>query len=399
MHNWGSSLKPGADRGSLKSPFAKGGFRGISGGLLNPPHPPFFKGGSYVTLSQVALGRKLFRFPGKTRTHENQWRVRFPHHFSEAVFPLSSLQFSLPAAIISSMVKENWLEVRLLMPLAVQEDAACFLTEFSGRGVILEEKEGPEPGVRIRAYFLPEEFGAWQQEELQRYLSRLRCQGLYPLGLEMHRVAAEDWAEAWKAHFKTRKVTPRLVVRPPWEEYASGPEEIVITIYPAMAFGTGRHPSTLLCLRALEEVWGRALPPDPKPWQVLDVGTGSGILALAAARLGAGVLAIDVDPEAVAAALENVRLNALEEQVLVEATPLSALRQQFALILANLTAPDLLELAEALTARLLGGGALIISGFLQEDRPRLEERFLSLGLQAAGFFTEEDWGALILRRV
>jgi len=296
------------------------------------------------------------------------------------------------------MAKENWIEVRLLVPLGMQEEAACFLTEFSGRGVILEDENGPGAGALIRAYFRPEEFGAWQQEELQKYLRRLGNHDLLPLGLEMRRVAEEDWAEAWKAHFKARKVTTRLVVRPPWEEYAAGPEELVITIYPAMAFGTGRHPSTLLCLRALEEVWGRTLPLDPKPWQVLDVGTGSGILALAAARLGAGVLAIDVDPEAVAAALENVRLNALEDRVWVEATPLSTLRQQFALILANLTAPDLMELAEALTARLLSGGSLIISGFLGEDRPRLESRFLALGLQESGFLYEEDWGALILKR-
>jgi len=296
------------------------------------------------------------------------------------------------------MVKENWIEVRLLVPLGLEEEAACFLTEFSGRGVILEEERGPEARALIRAYFRPEEFGAWQQEEVQKYLRGLGSRDLFPQGLEMRRVAEEDWAEAWKAHFRARKVTSRLVVRPPWEEYASGPDELVITIYPAMAFGTGRHPSTLLCLKALEEVWGRALPPDPKPWQVLDVGTGTGILALAAARLGAGVLAIDVDPEAVAAALENVRLNALEEQVWVEATPLSALRQQFALILANLTAPDLLGLAEALTARLLTGGALIIYGFLVEDRPLLENRFLGLGLKEAGFLTEEDWGALVLRR-
>lgn len=296
------------------------------------------------------------------------------------------------------MSKENWIEVRLLVPSSMQEEAACYLTEFSGRGVILEDEAGPGAGTLIRAYFQPEELGAWQQEELQSYLRRLGGHGLFPLGLEMRQVADQDWGEAWKCHFKARKVTPRLVVRPPWEEYTPGPEECVITIYPAMAFGTGRHPSTLLCLKALEEVWGPALPLDPKPWQVLDVGTGSGILALAAAKLGAGVLAIDVDPEAVAAALENVRLNALEEQVWVEATPLSALRQQFALILANLTAPDLMELAEALTARLLTGGALVISGFLQEDRPRLESRFISLGLQEAGCLCEEDWAALILRR-
>jgi ribosomal protein L11 methyltransferase len=292
----------------------------------------------------------------------------------------------------------EWIEVRLLAPERMQEEAACFLTEFSGRGVIIEEESAPEGGVMIRSYFRPDEFGSWQQAELQEYLRRLGSYGLYPLGLEMRQVATEDWAEAWKAHFKPQKVTSRLVVRPPWEEYAPGPEELVITIYPGMAFGTGRHPTTLLCLKALEEVWGENLPLGEGTWQVLDVGTGTGILALAAARLGAGVLAIDVDPEAVAAARENVHLNALEDRVLVEATSLASLRQQFPLILANLTAPDLLQLAETLTGRLLSGGALIISGFLEEDLPGLQERFLNCGLREAGFLSEDDWGALILRR-
>jgi ribosomal protein L11 methyltransferase len=296
------------------------------------------------------------------------------------------------------MASETWIEVRLLAPARMQEEASLFLTDFSGRGVIIEEENAPEGGVLIRAYFRPEEFGEWQQDQLQEYLRRLGGYGLFPLGLEMRRVAEEDWAEAWKAHFKPTKLTPRLVVAPPWEQYAPGPEEMVITIYPGMAFGTGRHPTTVLCLRALEEVWGSGFEAQSQPWQVLDVGTGSGILALAAARLGARVLAIDVDPEAVAAALENVRLNALEERIWVEDTLLSSLRQKFPLILANLTAPDLRQLAEALAGRLISGGALIISGFLDEDREALEARYLSLGLQETGALTQDDWVALILRR-
>jgi len=110
------------------------------------------------------------------------------------------------------------------------------------------------------------------------------------------------------------------------------------------------------------------------------------------------VLAIDVDPEAVAAALENVRLNGLEAQVLVEPTLLHTIRRQFALILANLTTPDLLQGAEALSGHLLSGGALIISGFLESDLPELAPRFLGLGLKRAGLLTQDDWGALILRR-
>ena len=119
------------------------------------------------------------------------------------------------------MAKETWIEVRFLMPAGMQEEASLFLTEFSGRGVIIEEENAPAGGVVIRAFFRPEEFGAWQQEELQDYLKRLTGYELYPLGLEMRQVAEEDWAEAWKAHFKPQKVTARLVIRPPWEEYAA----------------------------------------------------------------------------------------------------------------------------------------------------------------------------------
>jgi ribosomal protein L11 methyltransferase len=296
------------------------------------------------------------------------------------------------------MAKENWMEVRVLVPAGMQEEASLFLTDFSGRGVIIEEENVPAGGALIRAYFRPEEYGAWQRQELQEYIKRLGSYELYPLGLEVRQVAEEDWAEAWKAHFKPLKVTDRLVIRPPWEEYAAQPGETVITIYPGMAFGTGRHASTLLCLRALEQVWEERRPQAGSPWQVLDVGTGTGILALTAARYGAEVLAIDLDPEAVAAALENVRLNDLMERVWVEETPLTALRQQFGLILANITAPDLLQLAEALTARLLSDGVLIISGFLIEDAASLEARYQGLGLHKTGFVTHEDWGALIFRR-
>jgi ribosomal protein L11 methyltransferase len=233
---------------------------------------------------------------------------------------------------------------------------------------------------------------------MQDYLKRLSSYELYPLGLEVRQVAEEDWAEAWKAHFKPLKVTERLVIRPPWEEYAARPGETVITIYPGMAFGTGRHASTLLCLRALQQVWEARPPAAGSPWQVLDVGTGTGILALTAARYGAEVLAIDLDPEAVAAAIENVRLNDLMDRVWVEETPLASLRQQFGLILANITAPDLLQLADALTSRLLSDSVLIISGFLTEDALRLADRYQGLGLRQTGLLTHEDWSALIFRR-
>jgi ribosomal protein L11 methyltransferase len=286
----------------------------------------------------------------------------------------------------------------VIVPARMAEEASLFLTDFSGRGVIIEEENVPAGGALIRAYFRAEEYGDWQRQEMQDYIKRLSSYDLSPLGLEVRQVAEEDWAEAWKAHFKPVKVTEHVVIRPPWEEYAAQPGETVITIYPGMAFGTGRHASTLLCLRALEQVWEEHPPAAGSPWQVLDVGTGTGILALAAAFWGAEVLAIDLDPEAVAAALENARLNNLMDRVWVEETPLASLRQQFGLIMANITAPDLLQLADALTARLLNDGVLIISGFLAEDAVRLTARYQGLGLHQTGFLTHEDWGALIFRR-
>jgi ribosomal protein L11 methyltransferase len=296
------------------------------------------------------------------------------------------------------MSKATWIEVRLLVPAGMQEEAALFLTDFSGRGVIFEDDPGRE-GVVLSAFFRAEEFGAWQQNELQSYLTRLREHELYPLGLEVRQAAEDDWAEAWKVHFKPLKVTPHLVIRPPWEDYEPGPGEMVVIIYPGMAFGTGRHPTTLLCLEALEQIWDDLVHLGaPGAWQVLDVGTGTGILALAAARRGAKVLAIDVDPEAVAAALENVRLNALEDLILVEGTPLPALRQQFGLILANLTAADLSHWAESLAGRTLPGGVLIVSGFLTQDQPAVAARFAQFGLAEAGCLTQDEWSALILRR-
>jgi ribosomal protein L11 methyltransferase len=296
------------------------------------------------------------------------------------------------------MTAKTWIEVRLLVPVRMQEEASLFLTEFSGRGVILEEEPDGE-GVVVRAFFRTDEFGSWQQNELQRYQARLGSHNLYPLGLEVRQAAEEDWDEAWKVHFKPVKVTRRLTIRPPWEDYYPASGETVVTIYPGMAFGTGRHPTTVLCLQALEKVWeDLTLPRSSGTWQVLDVGTGTGILALAAAQMGAKVLAIDIDPEAVAAALENVRLNALEEAIWVETTLLHALRQQFALILANLTAADLTQWAEALAGRTLPGGTLIISGFLTQDMPAVIARFSQFGLTEAGHLTQEEWSALILRR-
>jgi ribosomal protein L11 methyltransferase len=296
----------------------------------------------------------------------------------------------------------EWIEIQVAVPEWVQEEAALYLTEYSGRGVILEDELLPAglPGLfGVKVYFAAETFSSHQKTEIQQYLDRLESLG-YKVGpLVMRRLPQEDWSRAWQVHFKPKKLTNRIVVRPPWGEYQALPGDVVLTIYPGMAFGTGRHASTLLCLQALEELCEDCQnSPAAGFQQALDVGTGTGILAFAAARLGAQVLAIDVDPEAIAAARENIFLNQLHDQVRVEDIPLSAIRQQFDLILANLTAPDLSSLAESLAGRLLVGGRLIISGLLHDDLDRLVQKFLALGLQTLKTYNKDEWVALALKR-
>lgn len=300
------------------------------------------------------------------------------------------------------MPERTWIEIRIEVPDRLQEEAALYLTEWSGRGVVLEDDslQVESTGlVGIKVYFPAEEYGPVQQAELQQYLQRLESLG-YRLGrLLIRNVREEDWAEAWKAHFKPVKLTRRIVIRPPWGRYLPQPSEIVITVYPGMAFGTGRHPTTRLCLQALEEMLAeRPDPARPEPWTALDVGTGTGILALAAARFGAQVLAIDIDPEALAAARKNILLNQLEERIRAEDLPLATIRQQFDLILANLTALDLRSLAEPLAGRLQPGGRLIASGILQDEVSPLLAAFQNQGLQMTRTYTGEDWVALVFGR-
>jgi ribosomal protein L11 methyltransferase len=298
------------------------------------------------------------------------------------------------------MTRREWLEIRITLPESLQEEAGIFLTAWSGRGVVLEdgeEKAGIPRLAAIRTYFPAADFTADNRRDLLQYLDRLVALG-YRIGeLQQRLIEEQDWERAWQVHFKSRRLTSRIVVRPPWEDYTPSADDIVLTIYPGMAFGTGRHPSTWLCLRALEEV-AQDWTTGPTP-QVLDVGTGTGILGLAAAHFGAKVLAIDLDPEALAAIRENIKLNDLNDWVRADDIPLAAIRQQFDLIFANLTTPDLQSLAESLTGRLRPSGQLIISGFLINDLPKLQEKFLGQGLTCLKNHQKDDWAALVLKRL
>jgi ribosomal protein L11 methyltransferase len=202
-------------------------------------------------------------------------------------------------------------------------------------------------------------------------------------------VHEEDWANAWKAYFKPIRVGRHIIVTPPWENPQTTEKDRVVVIDPGMAFGTGNHTTTQLCLAALEDYVRRGD-------RAADIGTGSGILATAAAKLGAGeVYACDIEPLAVQIAERNAAENGIS---LVTGAELPSGRE-FDVVVCNILANTIIELADDLVSITKPGGVLIVSGIIEE-----RENDVRLYLEAAGFACietrrREDWVALILRRI
>jgi ribosomal protein L11 methyltransferase len=210
-------------------------------------------------------------------------------------------------------------------------------------------------------------------------------------------VNSEDWSTSWKVIFKPLRIGRRLLIVPSWEQVEAGPDDIVLSLDPGMAFGTGGHETTRLCLERLEAVLLSRLSAPPA--SVLDLGTGSGILAMAAARLGAGrVRAVDIDPEAVEVARENIAINGLTERIECSTTPLETLDGPFDVILANILAEELVRLAPQLTARLACGGVLILSGILAEKEAFVRGGFAAQPLAYLETARQGEWVAMLYRK-
>jgi len=222
-------------------------------------------------------------------------------------------------------------------------------------------------------------------------LGHLQAFGLRSIGDLQTRVVAEsDWAEAWKAHFHVIRLGRRLVIKPSWLRHRRADDEVVIDLDPGMAFGTGLHPTTRLCLEALED---RA---DRGPLgRALDVGCGSGILAIAAIRLGATrVLGVDIDPIAIEATIANARHNRVGRRVRAREGTLPTDEGPFDVVLANLVAGVLIEHAANLAAELVPEGTLIASGIFIDREPDVRVALERAGLDIVGRWSESDWVAL-----
>ncbi|WP_091013956.1 50S ribosomal protein L11 methyltransferase [Paenibacillus amylolyticus] len=220
---------------------------------------------------------------------------------------------------------------------------------------------------------------------------------------ETRTVDENDWATAWKQYFKPVRVSERLTIKPTWEEYTpESPDEKIIELDPGMAFGTGTHPTTSLCLRTLETVIQGGE-------EVIDVGTGSGILAIGAIKLGAKhVLALDLDPVAVISARENVELNGLEQQITVkESDLLSVLGSQdpalgvqlpVKVVVANILAEIILLFVDDVYNALESGGTYIVSGIWKNKEQVVHDALVASGFEVSAIHRDEDWLAFVARK-
>lgn len=283
------------------------------------------------------------------------------------------------------MTSVEWLEVRV----RGSEDKASYcqvLLQQHGFSGWVEESEGPQ-GFAYLVYLAQEP--GWQER-----LAALQADlASWQVDVTTHdQVRDEDWAENWKRFYHPLEVGRTLVICPSWETFAVQPHHRMVTLDPGSAFGTGYHATTRLCLELLEDTLeSRLLEP------MLDMGTGSGILAIAAHRLGVRkLLAVDNDPVAVKVARENLAINQITGvEVALADRPTGG---PYALITANLVAALLTELAAGLAKALAPGGCLICGGIIRERAELVKQAMQQCGLRLLQERSQDDWVSLLLER-
>ena len=316
----------------------------------------------------------------------------------------------------------HWLELSVTCAPEAVEAVSEVMGRHAPGGVAIEEpytllddgqvaEAVPGAPVTVRVYVPADASGEEARSRIEEGLWHLRQIGFGDINdITIRTLAEEDWANAWKEHFHVLHLGRRTVIKPSWREYAPQPGEVVVELDPGMAFGTGLHPTTRNCLLALEET----LHPGDR---VLDVGSGSGILGLAALKLGAkSVLGLDVSAVAVEAASANAAANGLADRFTSRLATLEGAAGEpyfplppgvevlgpevgtYDMVLANIIARVIAQLAPALLRATRPGGVLIVSGIIAERRHEAEEPLRAAGLTDIRDLTEGDWVTLVGRR-
>jgi ribosomal protein L11 methyltransferase len=288
---------------------------------------------------------------------------------------------------------KQWLAISILVPTGLGEGISNFLMEQGATGI--EEIDEDLKWKRLKAYFLRDRKEKSVLRALRRYLKSLESLGLEisHTQIQTTSVREQDWGENWKRFFKPFKVGSRFVIKPPWSKTRLKKGQIAIDITPGMAFGTGTHATTKLCIQALEARLR-------KGFSVLDVGTGSGILSIVAAQLGAGkVWGLDIDSVALENARENVKRNRVSDIVKFRKGRIGDIQKKFDVVVANIDFKNLKRMRWPLIRRLKDRGFLILSGILEGEGDMLCQHYLKEGLfQWAQVTHEEGWVCLTFKR-
>ncbi len=303
----------------------------------------------------------------------------------------------------------QWLELSVQSHPEAVESVCELLSRYSTDGVVIEEpyelsEDGQEyhiltgQPVMVHAYLPLDGTEGAKKQQIAEGLWHFSSLGAHFVGeLRTRSVDEQDWANAWKDYYHVTHIGKRLVIRPSWREYTPKDAEVVLTLDPGMAFGTGVHPTTRMCLEQVEQRVTSGM-------RVMDVGTGSGILALAAAKLGAStVYTIDNSRVAVESAQANAAMNDLQGKITVVLGVLDeaeAERQagQYDLVLANIIAHIIGSIAPQLAQVMAPTGLLVVSGIIEARRADAQGPLLAAGLELVDEVKTDDWLVLVLRR-
>lgn len=298
----------------------------------------------------------------------------------------SEIKIEIPAdqgEIIAEIFQEEGAGGVVYEDPAILKDSPCKDDEYLGAEAYqaVPEKYG------IKAYFPVDDLLGERLIKLKERMSRIL--GYVP-DFTLTQVQEEDWAEAWKAYFKPERIG-KVVIKPSWEEYDPLSDEVVVELDPGMAFGTGTHPTTRLCIMLIQEIASGQT-------DMLDIGTGSGILGLVAAKLGIPkILVTDIDPLAVRVAAENISRNHLETVIAVMVGDLVDLDQErkFHLVVANIITDAILKLIPGLHKVLEPGGLFLASGIIEERSQEVKDAFAKYGLTLVKALSEQGWVGLL----
>jgi ribosomal protein L11 methyltransferase len=311
------------------------------------------------------------------------------------------------------MSGETWLEASLLADGEMAEAISEVMTRFVSGGVVIEstqitdeiDGEGRVTGLlKVSGYLLVDERLDETKQKLQEALWHLGQ--IRPVAeVQFSPVANLDWSEVWKEHFQPVQIGEKLVVIPEWMD-DDRDNQIAIKIDPGMAFGTGTHPTTQLCLEIITDFLESINAETKKSVSMIDVGCGSGILGIAALKMGVGkVLGVDVDPEAVTAAHQNAKINGIDENLEIAVGSLGeikASRFSFSrgqVVAANILAPVITRMLEEGLGELVApGGKLILSGILADQVPEIESGIMAANLKLVQKRQMGDWMALVAEK-